>query len=100
MDLGIDGKIALVTAGTKGIGLGIDRLRDVPGVEELVPYEAQVNRFAIRYPQVLLCLYDLDQFSGDIILGVLKTHPKVLAGGTVVANPHYIHPDQFLAAAQ
>jgi AcrR family transcriptional regulator len=75
-------------------------LRDVPGVEELVPYESQVNRFAIRYPQVLLCLYDLDQFSGDIILGVLKTHPKVLAGGTVVANPHYIHPDQFLAAAQ
>jgi AcrR family transcriptional regulator len=75
-------------------------LRDVPGVEELVTYEAQVNRFAIRHPQVLLCLYDLDQFSGDIILGILKTHPKVLAGGTVVANPHYIHPDQFLAAAQ
>jgi AcrR family transcriptional regulator len=75
-------------------------LRDVPGVDELVPYEAQVNRFAIRYPQVLLCLYDLDQFSGDIILGVLKTHPKVLAGGSVVANPHYIPPDQLLAAAQ
>jgi AcrR family transcriptional regulator len=75
-------------------------LRDVPGVEELVTYEARVNRFAIRHPQVLLCLYDLDQFSGDIILGVLKTHPKVLAGDSVVANPHYIHPDEFLAAAQ
>jgi hypothetical protein len=31
---------------------------------------------------------------------MLKTHPKVLLGGTVFDNPYYIEPDQFLALRQ
>jgi hypothetical protein len=72
-------------------------LRQAPGVEELVGYESELNRFLPRYPQVILCLYDLERFSGDIIIDVLKTHPRVLLGGMVLDNPYYLEPDEFLA---
>jgi hypothetical protein len=72
-------------------------LRQVPGVEELVGYESELNRFLPRYPQVILCLYDLERFSGEIIIDVLKTHPRVLLGSMVLDNPYYLEPDEFLA---
>jgi hypothetical protein len=72
-------------------------LRQVPGVEELVSYESELNRFLPRYPQVILCLYDLERFSGEIIIDLLKTHPRVLLGSMVLDNPNYLEPDEFLA---
>jgi MEDS: MEthanogen/methylotroph, DcmR Sensory domain len=75
-------------------------LGDLPGVDQLVAYESELNRFLPRYPQLLLCLYDIERFSGALLLDMLKTHPKVLLGGTVFDNPYYIEPDQFLALRQ
>jgi hypothetical protein len=72
-------------------------LRELPGVDELVSYESKLNLFLPRYPQVILCLYDLDRFSGEVLMDLLKTHPKVLVGGMLVANPYYLDPDEFLA---
>jgi len=73
-------------------------LRGLPGSEALFAYEAELNRFALRYPQVLLCLYDLERFGGEILVDVLKTHPKILVDGFVIENPYYLEPDQFLVA--
>ena len=63
---------------------------------ELVAYESELNRFLPRYPQVMLCLYDLDQFNGEVLIGILETHPLVLLAGMVMENPYYIEPDQIL----
>ena len=65
--------------------------------DELLIYEAELNRFVSRYPQVFLCLYDLDQVSGDLLVDLMSTHPKVLMGSTVLDNLYYIEPDEFLA---
>lgn len=73
-------------------------LRGLPGSEELFAYEAELNRFSGRYPQVMLCLYDLERFGGEILVDVLKTHPKILVDGFVIENPYYLDPDEFLAA--
>jgi hypothetical protein len=74
-------------------------LRDVPGVELLVGYEAQLNRFLPKHPQaVLLCLYDLERFTdAQLLMGLLRTHPKVLLSGQVLDNPWYVDPDEYLA---
>jgi hypothetical protein len=72
-------------------------LGDIPGVDELVGYESKLNSFMPRYPQVILCLYDLDRFGGGIMVDMLKTHPKVLLGGMVLDNPNYLSPDEFLS---
>jgi len=75
-------------------------LRDMPGVDQLVAYESDLNRFLPRYPQVILCLYDIERFSGELVLDMLKTHPKVLLGGMVLDNPYFLEPDEFLALRQ
>ncbi len=72
-------------------------LRQLPGVSELVEYEARLNLLLPQYPQVALCFYELDVFSGELLVDVLKTHPKVLIGGMVLDNPYYLAPDEFLA---
>lgn len=70
---------------------------EVMGVNNLVRYESELNRFAPRHRQVLFCLYDLDQFRGDLLYEILKTHPRVLIGSTVLENLYYVPPDEFVA---
>lgn len=75
-------------------------LRQAPGVDQLVPYEAALNRSLPRYPRVALCMYDLERFTdGELVLDILRTHPKVLMGGAVIDNPWYVEPDHFLATS-
>jgi len=75
-------------------------LRDLPGVEDLVRYEARLNRFLPRYPQVILCLYDLERFTdGQVLMELLRTHPKVLMSGQLLENPWYVEPDDTYAVA-
>jgi hypothetical protein len=74
-------------------------LRDMPGVEHLIGYESELNRVTSSYPVIVLCLYDLDRFSGETVVNVVKTHPQVLVQGILVENPYYIGPDEFLKSA-
>ncbi|HTT55203.1 MAG TPA: MEDS domain-containing protein [Streptosporangiaceae bacterium] len=74
-------------------------LRDAPGVEHLVGYESELNRVTAGSPVIVLCLYDLDRFSGEIVVNIVKTHPQVLVQGILVENPYYVGPDEFLRSA-
>jgi hypothetical protein len=69
-----------------------------PGSEELMDYESQLNRFVTRYPQMILCLYDLEICGGGMVVDLMRTHPKILLGGMLIENPHYLSPDEFLAS--
>jgi hypothetical protein len=72
-------------------------LVEKPDLDEFLAYESELNRFAPRYPQAILCLYDLDRFGGRVFLTIMRTHPIVLLNGTVLENPYYLDPDEFLA---
>jgi hypothetical protein len=74
-------------------------LRDAPGVEHLVGYESELNRVTTSYPVIVLCLYDLDRFSGEVVVNIVKTHPQVLIQGILVENPYYVGPDEYLRSA-
>ena len=71
-------------------------LRDAPGVEQLVGYESRLNDFMPRYPQVILCLYDIRLFDAATVIGMMRTHPKVIMGNELVSNPYYRSPQEFL----
>lgn len=73
-------------------------LENMPGVENLVSYEAQLNPFLRQHRAVIVCLYEIGRFGGDILVGILKTHPKVILGGIVLDNPYYVDPTEYLAA--
>ena len=74
-------------------------LRDAPGVEHLVGYETELNRVTASYPVTVLCLYDLDRFSGEVVVNIVMTHPQVLDQGILIENPYYVGPDEFLRLA-
>jgi hypothetical protein len=57
--------------------------------------ESEVSELAPRYPQFIMCLYDLDLFDGEMVMYVLKTHPRIFVNGMIITNPHYIPAGQF-----
>jgi hypothetical protein len=74
-------------------------LRPAPGVEHLIDYESELNRVTASNPVIVLCLYDLDLFSGEVVVNVVKTHPQVLIQGILIENPYYLDPDTYLGSA-
>lgn len=68
----------------------------VPDMQELLMLESEMNRYLPLYPQVIVCLYDIERFGPGIIVNLLKTHPRMLIGQMLVENPHYLTPDELL----
>jgi hypothetical protein len=72
--------------------------RDViPDMRELLMLEAQMNWQLPLYPQVIICLYDIDRFGSGALLNLVMTHPQMLMSGMVINNPYYLTPDKVLA---
>ena len=69
------------------------------GWEDLFVYESSLNHVVEEAPTILMCLYDLKKFGAEMLVEVLHTHPKVLLDGTVIDNPHYVHPTEYPVAA-
>lgn len=69
----------------------------IPGVQHLMAYEARLNYFIPGKPWISICMYNVNKFSGAMIMNVLQTHPFTINGGVITQNPYYIHPDQWLA---
>jgi MEDS: MEthanogen/methylotroph, DcmR Sensory domain len=65
-----------------------------PLIDDFMNYEAQATRYARAFPSVALCLYDLEKFRGDVIIPVLKAHPKVFFGGMLLENLYFVDPDE------
>ncbi|MFJ8078061.1 MEDS domain-containing protein [Streptomyces sp. NPDC096176] len=61
---------------------------------ELIRYETRATRWLRSYPQVGVCLYDLDTFGGDLIIPLIKAHPRVWLNGMVFENPYCLGPDE------
>lgn len=59
--------------------------------------EAEVSDLAPKYPQFIMCLYDLALYDGDLVMYVLKTHTKLFVNGLIINNPYYLSKTQFLA---
>ena len=71
-------------------------LRNMQGSDELMAYEAKVNLLAPQHDCALLCIYDINKCSGQVIADALATHSHVIIGGRLHENPHYMQPIEFL----
>jgi hypothetical protein len=73
-------------------------LRDgTPTFSQFLEYEAQLNNYVPNVPLVVLCQYNITKLSGNLVIGVLQTHPYAIMGGVLIRNPYYMPPEQFLA---
>lgn len=71
-------------------------LEPAPGVLDIVEYESKLNYVLPKYPDPVICTYDLNKHSGAVIMDILRTHPMVIVGGVLQENPLYVPPDEFL----
>ncbi len=71
-------------------------VRDSVDLNAWFAAEARVSELAPRYPQSIMCLYDLDLYGGDAVMYVLKTHTRIYINGLVINNPYYIPQQEFL----
>lgn len=71
-------------------------LREMPGTDELMEYESRVNQLTAQHDCTLMCVYDVNRFSGRAVMDVLATHPLVVMGDRIYENPYYVEPREFL----
>ena len=69
-------------------------LEDLPGTDALLEYEAKAN--IVPFDDPVVCTYDLARFTGDVIAGVIRTHPMIILGGILHENPFFVPPHEFL----
>lgn len=70
---------------------------DIPGVERLMEYESKLNEFLPDNEIIALCQYNEERFSSEILVNVIRTHPKVVLYDTLHQNPYFMPPRIFKA---
>jgi hypothetical protein len=71
-------------------------LVDMPGIDEMMEFEARVNDVVPKYEDAVICAYDLSKFDARTVMHALRTHPRVIIGGLLQENPFYVDPAEFL----
>jgi hypothetical protein len=82
--------------GARVCGEMVPEVIHVPGGERLIEYESRVTQFVQKIPLTTICLYDTQQFDGDMLMRVLEVHPVMVVGGALVENPFFITPEEYL----
>lgn len=84
----------------RGIGEIVPEVTTLSGGERLMEYEAQLNQLLKECPITTVCQYNVKQFTGAMIMQALKVHPWMVIRGSVVYNPYYVSPEEYLAQNQ
>ncbi len=82
--------------GARVIGEMTAAIEAVPGGNRLLEYEAKVSVQLRSQPVTTVCQYDARQFDGASIFDILRAHPLIVIGGTVVQNPFFTSPEELL----
>ncbi len=83
--------------GARVIGEMSPEVQDVPGGNQLLEYESEVSLLQRTHPVTAVCQYDARLFDGSTIMDILKVHPFMVIRGSVVHNPFFIPPEEYLA---
>lgn len=71
-------------------------LLDVPGVNDIVEYEARFNYVWPKHNSTVVCAYDASRFSPALLQQILRAHPFAIVGNVLVENAAYVPPDALL----
>ncbi len=79
------------------IGEMSPEVQNVAGGNRLLEYESRVSLLLRKHPVTAVCQYDSRCFSGALIMDIVKVHPLMIVRGSVVQNPFFITPEEFLS---
>jgi len=89
--------IAKNRSGARVIGEMVPAIDKIPGGSRLMEYESKVSLLLKTYPVNAVCQYDARSFDGSTIMDILKVHPYMIVKGSVIHNPFFINPEEYLA---
>lgn len=84
---------------TRACGDMVWALKNLPGTDELLEYEASLNLLTPKHSVSLICMYDINSFSQSTLTDILLTHPYVIKDGKINKNPHYVEPLSLISSA-
>jgi len=73
-------------------------LKNLPGTDELLEYEASLNFLTPKHSCSLICMYDVSSFSQSALRDILLTHPYVIKNGKITKNLNYMEPLDFISS--
>ena len=71
-------------------------LVDMPGIDDMMEFDARVNYVVPKYGDPVICAFDLSKFGASTAMYALRTHPVVIIGRLLQENPFYVDPDEIL----
>src|ERR1700733_499426 len=71
-------------------------LENLPGVEDIVEYEARFNYIWPKSNNVYVCVFDAKRFNAETMMQMMRTHPLAIVDGKMLKNELYVPPDEFL----
>jgi hypothetical protein len=83
--------------GARVIGEMPPEITRIHGGSRLLEYESKVSILLRDNPITAVCQYDARLFDGATILDILKVHPYMIVRGTVVNNPFFVQPEEYLS---
>ncbi|MFD1605431.1 MEDS domain-containing protein [Flavobacterium artemisiae] len=72
-------------------------LKNLPGTDELLEYEASLNLLTPKHAVSLICMYDVNSFSSNTLSDILLTHPYVIKDGKISKNTKYVEPSSLIS---
>lgn len=67
-------------------------LPQVASIPQVLQFESILNLLLERHAAATLCMYDVRDLDGPLIIDLVSTHPKVVVDGVWVSNPAYLPP--------
>lgn len=67
-----------------------------PGSEQLLEYEVEVNDVLARARHPAVCVYNVNELSGALMMDLLRVHPMTIVSGSLYENPFYVPAEQML----
>ena len=78
------------------IGEMTPEIEQIKGGNRLLEYESKVSLLLKEHPVTAICQYNARDFDGTTIMDVLTVHPLMIVRGSVVKNPYFVPPEEFL----
>lgn len=94
-----DGAMAEGYPGARVIGEMTPEVQHVEGGSQLLEYESRVTMLLRERPVTAVCQYDARVFDGATIMDVLKVHPLMIVRGSVMHNPFFTPPEEYLRSS-
>lgn len=72
-------------------------LEDCPGVGDVMEYEARLHPLLLKYPDPIVCCYNIGRFASEFVVDMLRVHETAIVCGILNQNPYFVPPDKYVA---